>query len=158
MQPSIPLFYSENSARVMFWDLWKWAKQELIFWIHYSQEPNEMVILGISVFRFVASFIFDFCATTVMVSTRLILLVNHSASCWLQTLLWLQCLQRLVVLGFEGKIQTSSSYSQGCPALIITMLSSQMNPKMNSVLLSNKCEDPVGFETWAPVLNLCLLW
>lgn len=158
MQPSIPLFYSENSARVMFWDLWKWGKQELIFWIHYSQEPNEMVILGISVFRFVASFIFDFCATTLMVSTQLILLVNRSASCWLQTLLWLQCLHRLVVLAFEGKIQTSSSDSQGCPALIITMLSSQLNPKVNSVLLSNKCEDPVGFETWVPVLNLCLLW
>ena len=106
MQPSIPLFYSENSAQVMFRDLWKWGKQELIFWVHYSQEPSEMVILGISVFRFVASIIFDFCATTVMVSTQLILLTNHSAWCWLQTL-WRQCLHRLVVLAFEGKIQTS---------------------------------------------------
>ena len=53
---------------------------------------------------------------------------------------------RLVVLAFEGKIQTSSSDSQGCPALIITALSSQLNPKVNSVLLSSKCEDPVDFE------------
>lgn len=112
-----------------------------------------MVIPGISVFRFMSSFIFDLCATTVMVSAQLILLTNHLASCNYMLLhattdtTSAAVPHRLVVLTFEGKIQTSSSDSQGCPALIITALSSQLNPKVNSVLLSSKCEDPVDFET-----------
>ena len=111
-----------------------------------------MVIPGISVFRFMSSFIFDLCATTVMVSAQLILLTNHLASCYYVLLhattdtTLAAVPHRLVVLAFEGKIQTSSSDSQGCPALIITALSSQLNPKVNSVLLSSKCEDPVDFE------------
>lgn len=58
-----------------------------------------------------------------MVSTQLILLTNQLASHWLQTQLRLRCFHKLVVLALEGKIQTSSSDSQGCPPLIITMRS-----------------------------------
>lgn len=58
-----------------------------------------------------------------MVSTQLILLTNQLASHWLQAQLRLRCFHKLVVLALEGKIQTSSSDSQGCPPLIITMRS-----------------------------------
>lgn len=58
-----------------------------------------------------------------MVSTQLILLTNQLASHWLQTQLRPRCFHKLVVLALEGKIQTSSSDSQGCPPLVITTLS-----------------------------------